>query len=368
MSFTRSSCFLPGYLLERMVGADPAVAQAVRTTLADQARLRQRRELRATRWGGGRPPVPGLEVPAVQEPTEPEAPTPDRSVHDAQGGTSLPGLLARAESGPPAGDESVDETFDGLGHTWGLFHAAYGRDSLDDQGMQLVATVHYGNDYDNAFWDGVQMVLGDGDGVYIRSFTDSIDVIAHELGHGVVQFTAGLIYVGQAGALNESVCDVFGSLVRQRVRDETTEQADWLIGAGLFTDRVDGVALRSLAAPGTAYDDPVLGRDPQPGHLDDYVHLPHDAGNDNGGVHINSGIPNRAFHLAATALGGKSWERAGQVWYDVISTPGMIPKDVDFAGFAQATLTAASDRYGPDGEEVRAIREAWEGVGVLDAP
>jgi Zn-dependent metalloprotease len=95
------------------------------------------------------------------------------------------------------------------------------------------------------------------------------------------------------------------------------------------------------------------------------VHLPHDAANDNGGVHINSGIPNKAFHLAATALGGRSWERAGQVWYDVVATPGLVPKDVDFAGFAAATLAAAADRFGAEDEVVSAVRDAWTGVGVL---
>lgn len=359
---------LPPYLLEQLAeGAapvDPQAAQAAAQTLAHERTLRTRRELRATRWADGRPPAPPAAPEAARIEARAPEPTPDRSVHDAQEGTRLPGVLVRSEGDPPADDESVNEAYDGLGHTWQLLHEAYGWDSLDDEGLQLVASVHYGRQYDNAFWDGAQMVFGDGDGRYIRSFTDSVDVIAHELGHGVMQYTAGLVYVGQPGALNESWCDVLGSMVRQWVRGETAEEADWLIGAELFTDRVQGRALRSMTEPGTAYDDPVLGQDPQRAHMDDYAWLPHDAANDNGGVHLNSGIPNRAFALAATSLGGPSWERAGRVWFDVVSTPGAVPKDVDFAGFARATVRAAADRYGSGGEVEAAVREGWAAVGV----
>ena len=189
-------------------------------------------------------------------------------------------------------------------------------------------------------------------------------MIGHELAHGFTQFTAGLTYVAQSGALNESVSDVFGSLVKQRTLGQTAEQADWLIGDALFTDKVRGSALRSMKAPGTAYDDPHLGKDPQPASMDDYQDLPHDEEHDNGGVHINSGIPNRAFYLAATALGGHAWERAGQIWFDVM-TRGGLPKDVDFAGFADATVDAATTRFGSGSTEAGAVREAWTTVGVL---
>ncbi|CAM5676724.1 hypothetical protein SFUMM280S_07534 [Streptomyces fumanus] len=155
------------------------------------------------------------------------------------------------------------------------------------------------------------MVFGDGDGEIFLDFTIPVDVIGHELVHGVTQYTANLTYFGQPGALNESVSDVFGSLIKQYTLGQSADQADWLIGAGLLAPRVTGVALRSLKAPGTAYDDDVLGKDPQPATMDDYVRT----GRDNGGVHINSGIPNHAFYLAATALGGNAWERAGQIWY-----------------------------------------------------
>lgn len=387
MTTSQRCTIIPGYLLHRLAEAEPELAPAVEFTLQDGSRTRSRREVEATRWPGGHAPLQGGILPPTMSvptatPAPPSAPEgapgragalatavpedarPDRRVHDAQNGTTLPGTLVRAEGAPETDDVAVTEAYDGLGATWDLLARVYGRDSLDGQGLTLPATVHYSRDYDNAFWDGRQMVFGDGDGVYFTRFTASLDVIAHELAHGLVQYTAGLTYVGQPGALNESVCDVIGSLVRQRVLGQSAAEADWLIGSQLFTDRVRGVALRSMAAPGTAYDDPALGTDPQPGHMDDYVDLPHDADNDNGGVHINSGIPNRAFHLFATTLGGRSWDRAGQVWFDTLATRGLIPRDADFLTFASATLTTARDRYAEDPEVVEALLGAWSGVGL----
>lgn len=378
-SGTSRCTIVPGYLLRRLAQVEPDLAPAVEFALRDGEATRGRREVEATRWPGGHAPgqagirgrlilpsslATGLDPRTVEEESVLEPARSDRRVHDAGFTTVLPGRLVRGEDDPESPDVSVNEAFAGLGATWEVLERVYGRDSLDGQGLPLVATVHYGRDYDNAFWDGRQMVFGDGDGVYFHRFTGSVDVIAHELAHGLTQYTAGLTYVGQPGALNESASDVWGAIVRQWVRDETVDQADWLIGAELFTDRVQGVALRSMAAPGTAYDDPALGRDPQPGHMDDYVDLPHDADNDNGGVHINSGIPNKAFHLFATALGGRVWERAGQVWFDTMATRGFIPRDVDFVTFAAATVRAAEDRYGVGSDVDEALRAAWAGVGL----
>lgn len=298
---------------------------------------------------------------AVPSPSTTPA-TPQRSVHDARHGSSLPGELERAEGDAAVSDESVNEAYDGLGATWRLLYEVYGRDSLDGRGLPLVATVHYERGYDNAFWNGEQMVFGDGDGEIFASFTDSVDVIGHELAHGLTQYTSGLIYLAQAGALNESISDVFGVLTTQYTAGQSADEADWLIGAQLFRPGVKGVALRSMKAPGTAYDDPRLGADPQPAHMRDYQDLSHDDSGDNGGVHINSGIPNHAFYLFANALGGKAWERAGQVWYDTIMQQ-RLPKDAQFATFAAATRTAAETRYGR-GDVVDALTAAWAGVGV----
>lgn len=379
---------LPPYLLLRLSrSGDPDVATPALQTLRVERSMRVRREMRSARRPDGRPWRPGgagiipdtlrrrvepggdrrrHATPPRPEPDAagPErAAAPKRSVHDAEHGSDLPGVLRRAEGAAPHADESVNEAYDGLGATWGFLHEAYGRDSLDGTGLPLVASVHFERNYDNAFWDGEQMVFGDGDGKVFRSFTDSLDVIAHELAHGFTQYTRGFVYVGQSGALNEHISDVFGVLTVQYALSQTADQADWLVGAGLFTDQVQGVALRSLKAPGTAYDDPVLGKDPQPAHLRDYQKMPHDEEHDNGGVHINSGIPNHAFYLAATALGGHAWEQAGQVWYDVMAA-STLPKDVDFAGFAGATIDAARQRFGDDSRPVSAIEEAWRGVGI----
>ncbi|HEY6051282.1 MAG TPA: M4 family metallopeptidase [Thermoanaerobaculia bacterium] len=281
-----------------------------------------------------------------------------RDVFDARHGTTLPGKLVRAEGDAASDDVAVNEAYDGAGTTYDLYFEVYGRNSIDDRGMRLDSSVHYGNRYDNAFWNGSQMVYGDGDGKLFERFTISIDVIGHELTHGVTAREANLDYQGQSGALNESISDVFGSLVKQRALGQTAEQADWLIGEGIFTPAVRGVALRSMKAPGTAYDDPVLGKDPQPAHMRDYV----ETSDDDGGVHVNSGIPNRAFYLAASALGGNAWEQAGRIWY--VALRDLLRRTSTFADAARLTAQAAAGLFGAGRVEERAVRAAWEAVGV----
>ncbi|MFB8388324.1 M4 family metallopeptidase [Microbacterium sp. NPDC055910] len=287
------------------------------------------------------------------------APGPDRTISDAQNRETLPGVHVRGEDDPASGDAAVDEAFDGLGITFDFLWDAFARNGLDGLGGELLATVHYGSDYDNAFWNGERMVFGDGDGEVFTGFTRSLTVIAHELAHGIVESSGGLEYRDQSGALNESVADVLGVLAEQHHLGQTADDATWLVGEGIFTDAVEGHALRSLAAPGTAYDDDVLGRDPQPAHMRDFIVTP----DDNGGVHINSGIPNHAFYLVATALGGRAWERAGRIWYRAL-TSGTLAPDADFVAFADATVRASAAEYGEESEEVAAVRAGWAGVGV----
>jgi hypothetical protein len=148
--------------------------------------------------------------------------------------------------------------------------------------------------------------------------------------------------------------------VRQYLLGQTAEEADWLVGADLFSPGVRGRALRDMRRPGTAYDDPRLGRDPQPGHMDDFVVTT----DDHGGVHINSGIPNRAFVLAALGLGGPAWETAGPIWHAAVVGDG-IAADCDFETFARLTLRAATSLHGESSREVATVRSAWEEVGVL---
>ncbi|AXI77496.1 M4 family metallopeptidase [Peterkaempfera bronchialis] len=341
------ACFctiVPPHVLDRLAeAADASLRDAARRALALDTRHRENRLL----------------APRVALPLSSGGDRPQRTIADAHHSEALPGRAVRHEGRPAVKDGPVNHAYDGLGATFALFHEVYGRRSIDDAGLPLNATVHYGRDYDNAFWNGERMVFGDGDGQIFTDFTAAVDVIGHELTHGVTQYTAGLAYRGQSGALNESLSDVFGSLVKQYALQQTAEQADWLIGAGLLTPRVHGVALRSLREPGTAYDDEVLGKDPQPSTMDGYVHT----FDDNGGVHINSGIPNHAFYLVATALGGHAWEKAGQIWYDTL-TGGLLRPNADFAAFATATVSATRARYG-EGREAEAVAKGWTQVGVL---
>jgi Zn-dependent metalloprotease len=281
-----------------------------------------------------------------------------RTIYDARHGYDLPGRLVRSEGSQKSKDISVNEAYDGSGTTFEFYSRNFDRNSIDNVGMRLDTTVHYGKNYDNAFWDGRQIVCGDGDGVLFGRFTQSLDVIAHELTHGVMQFEANLNYRGQPGALNESFSDVFGILTKQYRLRETAEEADWLIGKELFIEGIQAVALRSMKAPGTAYDDPVLGKDPQPDHMRGFVTTT----DDNGGVHINSGIPNRAFYELSIRLGGFAWEKAGRIWYKTL-TEKLRPNST-FRDAVNLTMTAALELFGSNSPEQKAVREAWAEVGL----
>jgi Zn-dependent metalloprotease len=280
-----------------------------------------------------------------------------RTIYDASGTQNLPGKRVRGEGDPPSKDVEVNEAYDGAGATYDLYKNEFHRNSVDDHGLRLDSTVHYGKRFDNAFWNGNQMVYGDGDGKLFKRFTIAIDVIGHELTHGVTQFSAGLTYQDQSGALNESISDVFGAMVKQYVKKQDAKQADWLIGQGLLADGVKGVALRSMKAPGTAYDDKILGKDPQPAHMKQYDPTPED----NGGVHINSGIPNHAFYLLATALGGRSWQKAGQIWYRALQ---QFKPNTNFEHAATITVQTARGLFGSNSNEEKATVDAWKKVGI----
>lgn len=342
-----SHAIVPPYLLARIAEAAvfryPIAADAARRSLLRDEPVREQRLL------GDRPPA------ALPD----AASSPDRRISDAGGRETLPGRLVRREGESAVADDAVNEAYDGLGDTHRMFDRVFGRDSIDGRGMPLEATVHYGDRYDNAFWDGERMVFGDGDGEVFTGFTGSLSVIGHELAHGVTERTANLRYQGQSGALNEHVSDAFGALVEQYALGQDAEAATWLIGEGIFTADVEGRALRDMLHPGTAYDDDVLGKDPQPAHMDDFV-VTRD---DNGGVHLNSGIPNRAFALAATELGGFAWEHVGRIWYDVLAS-GRLAVDTGFPRFAGETVRAAGLRFGEGSAEQAAVRRGWQTVGV----
>jgi Zn-dependent metalloprotease len=343
----RGQCIIPPYLLQKLLESDdPRIREAALESLVSSAVVRAHRS-------------------AVASLAAPSAPTDGRrTIFDCKHRTALSrASVVRTEDGAASADSSVNQAYDGLGATRDFYREVLQRNSIDDRGMRLDGYVHRGRKFNNAFWDGREMVFGDGDGVLFTDFTGSLDVIAHELTHGVTQFTANLNYADQSGALNESVSDVFGSVVKQWKLGQTADQADWLIGSEVFTPGVAGDALRSMKAPGTAYDNAQLGKDPQPAHMRDYVHLPDTQEGDNGGVHINSGIPNRAFYLAAMALGGHAWERAGKIWY--VTLRDRLRPDSGFRAAATLTVAVAGELFGTRSTPVGAVRAAWKKVGVL---
>ena len=282
-----------------------------------------------------------------------------RAAYDARNGTTLPGTLVRGEGSKPSPDVAINEAYDYAGDTYDFYRQVFARNSVDNRGMSLDSSVHYRRLFNNAFWNGKQMVYGDGDGRIFVHFTSCLDIIGHELTHGVTQFTSALQYEAQSGALNEHFSDVMGSLVKQWKLKQSAAQADWLIGKGLLAPGVKGVALRSMKAPGTAYNDPrTLGQDPQPAHMKDYLNTDQD----NGGVHINSGIPNKAFFNAAITLGGNAWEKAGKIWFNAFVRK--MGSAAQFADAANATYEAAGELYGMGKAEQVAIGAAWKSVGV----
>jgi len=276
----------------------------------------------------------------------------DREVYDAGGKARLPGHRVRSEGqGPVDGNQAANDAYDSTGTTYDFYMEMYKRNSIDGHGLALVSTVHSGKAPDNAFWDGKQMVFGDAmpNGPFVGSFAAALDVVAHELAHGVTEHSVpggGLEYEDQSGALNESWSDVSGSVVKQWAAKQDVKQADWLIGPTIMNHKY-GKALRSMSEPGTAWQ-----QDDQPADMSGYV--------DGGDVHTNSGIPNRAFYLAATALGGHSWEKAGPIWYKAL---GSLTPRASFADAARATVDAARALYSK--AEEAAVADAWKTVKVL---
>jgi Zn-dependent metalloprotease len=414
---------IPGYLLKRIVDnndAHPDARKAAEMTLAHTGRLRATRVSVSTDQTAppiARPPMQSIIPPhmfqaiidsntasdadkdrarknleqsqAIRSARESAAPTAgaahehlNRKIYDAGKRSILPGTLIRKEGDPAIQDVNGDVVYDDFKDTLDFYAQVFKRDSIDNRGMIVIGSIHYDDDqhpagFDNAFWNGEQMIFGDGDGVMFGSFTKSLDVIGHELTHGVTQNTANLPFHQQSGALNESISDVFGSMVKQYHLNQTADEADWLIGKELLTPEIlaqGNRALRDMRAPGTAFKNTPFGDDPQPGNMSDYVNMPDDDDdtNDHGGVHINSGIPNRAFFLVATALGGHSWERAGPIWYasllDQTLNDFANAGDGDnfnncFPFFAELTCTHALALFGSDVQAV--VRKAWTDVGVL---
>jgi Zn-dependent metalloprotease len=343
-------CIIPPYMLENIAHcADPKLRDMALVGLAAGSAVRAVRSF-ATQM----PTLLAARSPAGRR---------HRLVYDADGRDHLPGKLVRSEGDNKTDDVAVDEAYDHSGDTFDFFHTLFGRNSLDDAGMSLISSVHVGEadgsgwqPMSNAFWDGAQMAYGDGDGAVFRRFTRSLDVVAHELTHGVQSFTSNLVYRGQSGAINEHFADVFGVLVRQWRLGEDAATGSWLVGADVLVPAKTRRGIRDMEHPGAAFvDDPVLGSDPQPDHMKRIYTGPADSG----GVHLNSGIPNRAFVIVAKAFGGLAWEEAGRVWYEAML---QLSRTSQFADLARITGQIAGDRLGAAARKT--VRAAWKKVGL----
>jgi len=256
-----------------------------------------------------------------------------RFIYDSNNTTFQRLKIARKEGGLKLEDEVVNTAYEYAGVIRNFFKRQLNFHSFDNKGSDLIFNVHYGQDYNNAFWDGDEMTFGDGDGKMFTSFVNSLDVMGHELGHGVIQFTANLDYEKEPGALNEHFADVFGSAIKQSALKETAAQANWLIGDTIVGPSFPGKAIRSMSAPGTAFDG-----DPQPAHMDQF----YKGSDDYYGVHINSGIPNKIFCTVAQKI---TTAKAVIVWFAALK---QLKFDADFKMFKAAIQAAAktSERSG----------------------
>jgi Zn-dependent metalloprotease len=287
-------------------------------------------------------------------------------VYNAKHEEQLPGSKLKLVLDPEA-----KRALEGSKKVISFYKEVFGRDSIDNRNMSIDSTVHYGEHYANAFWNSRQMVYGDGDKTLV-TFTQDLDVIGHEFTHGVDEYTINLAYENQSGALNESLSDMFGIMIKQHDRNQTVLDSDWLIGDIMIPDKPGKTrkappvkqALRSMKDE-PAYDLKALGgKDDQPKKMGDYKDLPNDENNDWGGVHTNSGIPNHWFYLASMEVGGHSWEKMGKVVYNVMEDRAVTP-NATFVEFANATIASAKQLFGKEDSVVKAVHNAWITTQVL---
>ncbi|MFN2606755.1 MAG: M4 family metallopeptidase [Acidimicrobiales bacterium] len=340
-------CILPPDLLVRLAkeGTEEQ-RQAALSTLAVDHSFRLARAEASARTPARHARPAGLTAAAGH---------PHRMIYDQKHSSEMRlGTLVRAEGAPAASDGAINDAYDNFGATYQYYWDVNQRDSIDGQGMAILGLVHFDTNYDNAFWDGQgHMFFGDGDGQLLTQTTKGLDVIGHELTHGVTQHEANLTYSGQSGALNESISDVFGSLVKQYKLKQDAASADWLIGADIVGPAL-APALRSMKDPGHANP-----HDNQPATMAGYVK----SNQDNGGVHTNSGIPNKAFYVVATTIGGNAWEAPGRIWFAALSDPKLSP-NATFSDFAKETVAQASALYGATSSQVDGVKAGWEAVQV----
>ena len=274
--------------------------------------------------------------------------------YDAKNRTRTPGTLWLDA------DNVYNAAYDGAAvdahayaaQTYDYYKNVHARNSYDGNGAQLISTVHYGRNYNNAFWSGSQMVYGDGDGTTFIPLSGALDVIAHELTHAVTDTTADLIYQNESGAINESMSDIFGTLVEYHFNNNP----DWQIGEDIYTPSTAGDALRSMA-------DPTESGDP------DHYSNRYIGTSDNGGVHWNSGISNKAAYLLSNggthygvSVAGIGNDKTGKIFYRTL-TQYLTPNST-FSQYRAASVQAATDLYGASSAEVTSVKAAFSAVGV----
>jgi vibriolysin len=290
-----------------------------------------------------------------------------RKIYDAQNKTDLPGKFLFEESGSSS-DAVAMNAYNHSGTAYDFYKSVFGRDSYDNAGAVIISSVHYGNKENNAYWYRSQMLFGDGDGVKFNSWANGLDIVAHEFTHGVTEKTADLIYSGESGALNEASSDILGESAAF-----WAGQGDWEIGAQIYRP-VAHLALRYMYDP---------ARDAAQSNIasSDYYPTRYTGTDDNGGVHINSGIANLFFYLLSEggthprgkttiAVPGIGIEKARAIWYRAL-TYYMTPT-TNFQSARAATVRAAFDLYvrcrpgipcAPALEPV-AVHAAWDAVGA----
>lgn len=332
-------CFVPPYLVDQLAESeDPEIRRLALDAITLDTTARTLRTTLAT--------MPMMTaIPSL-------AGTKERRIYDMNNRRfPLPGKLRRSEGDAAVADEAVNEAYDHAGIVYDFYSENFDRNSLDNRGMALISSVHMDRRWNNAFWNGEQMAYGDGDGRLFIRFTKALDVVGHEMTHGVVTHESNLEYQYESGALNEHFADVMGAMVKQWHLRQTADQSDWLIGADIVGPTFPGKAIRTFKAE-KAYDS-----DPQPKHMQDkYM-----GDEDNGGVHINSGIPNHAFYQIALELGGNVWEKAGRIWYQSLRN---LNSQSQFQEAAIMTYTVAGTFYGSGSLEQQAVKNGWNTVGI----
>ena len=342
------TCFIIPVDVLKKFSRDKKLSAKARKSFADTVKFesewRKAREVKSLVAMSAKQMLPsGLKLAA--------APAPVITVYNCKHHNTLPGVSIPKPAS--SSDATCKRAFNETTAVAKFYKSVFGRNSIDNAGLSMISSIHYSVKYNNAFWNGDQMTYGDGDGNIFVDFTKGNDVIGHELTHGVTQFTLGLSYENQAGGLNESISDVFGSMFRQWQAKQKVDKADWLIGKEIMGPGAKSrgyTCLRDMSDPSASHC-----LSPQPTKFSQYRN-----GMD---PHESSGIPNFAFYKAAMAIGGNSWAIAGKIWYNAVTTSGSQP-NMTMKQFANKTRSLAGSLFSSKPAVKAAVDKAWKDVGL----